>query len=207
MNSLRKFFGGTHLNFVGDFPCSPAMNTGRYILSQIIELVERKTLSRLVARYGAEERVRHFKCLRQFICMVFAQMTSRDGLRDIATCLNARPKALYHLCFAEKVAKLTLAEANENRDWRIWEDLAMSLMRKARPLYAGEDLGIDLTIRSMRWIPPRSIFRSLFSHGRISGRRKQESRCTPRSTCVALFQPASTLLERASTTWDAIFQE
>ncbi len=80
------------------------MNTGRYVLSQIIELVERKTLSRLVARYGAEERVRHFKCRQQFICMVFAQMTSRDGLRDIAK----------------------------------------SLMRKARPLYAGEDLGIDL---------------------------------------------------------------
>jgi hypothetical protein len=120
------------------------MNSGRYVLSQIIELVERKTLSRLVARYGAEERVRHFKCRQQFICMVFAQMTSRDGLRDIATCLNARPETLYHLGFTEKVAKSTLAEANESRDWRIWEDLAKSLMRKARPLYAGEDLGIDL---------------------------------------------------------------
>ena len=120
------------------------MNTGRYVLSQIIELVDRKTLSRLVARYGAEERVRHFKCRQQFICMVFAQMTSRDGLRDIATCLNARPETLYHLGFTEPVAKSTLAEANENRDWRIWEDLAKSLIRKAKPLYAEEDLGIDL---------------------------------------------------------------
>ncbi len=120
------------------------MNSGRYVLSQIIELVERKTLSRLVARYGAEERVRHFKCRQQFICMVFAQMTSRDGLRDIATCLNARPETLYHLGFTGTVAKPTLAEANENRDWRIWEDLAKSLIRKARPLYGGEDLGIDL---------------------------------------------------------------
>ena len=120
------------------------MNTGRYVLSQIIELVARKTLSRLVARYGAEERVRHFKCRQQFICMVFAQMTSRDGLRDIATCLNARPETLYHLGFCEPVAKSTLAEANENRDWRIWEDLAKSLIRKAKPLYAEEDLGIDL---------------------------------------------------------------
>ena len=120
------------------------MNTGRYVLSQIIELVDRKTLSRLVARYGAEERVRHFKCRQQFICMVFAQMTSRDGLRDIATCLNAKSDTLYHLGFTEPVAKSTLADANENRDWRIWEDLAKSLMRKARPLYAGEDLGIDL---------------------------------------------------------------
>ena len=120
------------------------MNTGRYVLSQIIELVDRKTLSRLVARYGAEERVRHFKCRQQFICMVFAQMTSRDGLRDIATCLNARPDTLYHLGFCEPVAKSTLAEANENRDWRIWEDLAKSLIRKAKPLYAEEDLGIEL---------------------------------------------------------------
>jgi hypothetical protein len=120
------------------------MNTGRYVLSQIIELVDRKTLSRLVARYGAEERVRHFKCRQQFICMVFAQMTSRDGLRDIATCLNARPETLYHLGFCEPIAKSTLAEANENRDWRIWEDLAKSLIRKAKPLYTAEDLGVDL---------------------------------------------------------------
>jgi hypothetical protein len=104
------------------------MHTGRYGLSQIIELVERKTLSRLVARYGAEERVRHFKCRQQFICMVFAQMTSRDGLRDIATCINARPETLYHLGFTEKVAKSTLAEANENRDWRIWIAVCTYLM-------------------------------------------------------------------------------
>jgi hypothetical protein len=76
--------------------------------------------------------------------MVFAQMTSRDGLRDITTCLNARSETLYHLGFSEPVAKSTLADANESRDWRIWEDLAKSLMRKARPLYAGEDLGLDL---------------------------------------------------------------
>jgi len=76
--------------------------------------------------------------------MVFAQMTSRDGLRDIATCLNARTETLYHLGFTEPVAKSTLADANETRDWRIWEDLAKSLMKKARPLYAGEDLGLDL---------------------------------------------------------------
>jgi hypothetical protein len=92
------------------------MNTDRYVLSQIIDLVERKTLSRLVARYGAEERVRHFKCRQQFICMVFAQLTSREGLRDIATCLNARPETLYHLGFTEKVAKSTLAEASTKGD-------------------------------------------------------------------------------------------
>jgi hypothetical protein len=120
------------------------MNTGRFIISQVLDLVHRQTLDRIVKRYEPTLSVRHFGCRQQLTCMVFAQMTSRDGLRDIATCLNARPETLYHLGFYEPVAKSTLADANENRDWRIWEDLAKNLMRKARPLYAGEDLGIDL---------------------------------------------------------------
>jgi hypothetical protein len=120
------------------------MNSGRFILSQILDLVDRKMLSRLVERYEAESRVRHFGCRQQLICMVFAQLTWREGLRDITTCLNARPATLHHLGFSQPVAKSTLADANEQRDWRIWEDLAKILMRKARPLYAGEDLGLDL---------------------------------------------------------------
>lgn len=76
--------------------------------------------------------------------MAFAQLTWREGLRDIADCLNARPAARYHLGFREPIAKSTLADANEQRDWRLWEDLAKSLMRKAHPLYAGEDLGLDI---------------------------------------------------------------
>ena len=120
------------------------MNSGRYILSQVLDLVDRKTLTRLVERYDAESRVRHFGCRQQLICMAFAQLTWREGLRDIATCLNAKPEALYHLGFREPVAKSTLADANEQRDWRLWEDLARGLMRKARALYAGEDLGLEL---------------------------------------------------------------
>jgi hypothetical protein len=120
------------------------MNSGRYILSQVLDLVDRKTLSRLVERYNAESRVRHFGCRQQLICMAFAQLTWREGLRDIATCLNARTETRYHLGFREPVAKSTLADANDQRDWRLWEDLAKSLMRKARPLYAGEDLGLEL---------------------------------------------------------------
>jgi len=120
------------------------MNSGRYILSQVLDLVHRQTLDRLVERYDAESRVRHFGCRQQLICMAFAQLTWREGLRDIATCLNARPETRYHLGFLEPVAKSTLADANELRDWRLWEDLAKSLMRKARPLYAGEDLGLDI---------------------------------------------------------------
>ena len=79
------------------------MNTGRYILSQVLELVHRQTLDRLVHRYDAESKVRYFGCRQQLICMAFAQLTWREGLRDIATCLNARGEALYHLGFQEKV--------------------------------------------------------------------------------------------------------
>jgi hypothetical protein len=120
------------------------MNSGRYVLSQVLDLVDRKSLSRLVQRYDAESKVRHFGCRQQLICMAFAQLTWREGLRDISTCLNARGEALYHLGFRERVAKSTLADANEQRDWRLWEDLAKGLMRKARVLYAGEDLGLEL---------------------------------------------------------------
>jgi len=120
------------------------MNSGRFILSQVLDLVHRQTLDRLVERYDAESRVRHFGCRQQLICMAFAQLTWREGLRDIATCLNAKPTALYHLGFSGPVAKSTLADANEQRDWRLWEDLAKTLMRKARALYAGEELGLDL---------------------------------------------------------------
>ena len=120
------------------------MNSGRYVLSQVLEHIHWQTLKRLSARYGTETRVRHFGCRQQLICMVFAQLTWREGLRDIVTCLNARPEALYHLGFREPVARATLAEANEQRDWRLWEDLAKGLISQARTLYAGEDLGLDL---------------------------------------------------------------
>ncbi len=121
------------------------MNTGRYVLSQIAEMVPRVTIERLADRYGAEKRVKHFGCRQQFLCMLFAQLTWREGLRDIEACLNARPQCLYHLGFRELVARSTLAEANENRDWRMWQDLAQGLISKARKLYAGEDLGIEIS--------------------------------------------------------------
>jgi len=120
------------------------MNTGRFILTQVLDLVRRQTLERLVNKYKAECKVRHFGCRQQLICMAFAQLTWREGLRDIADCLNARPSALYHLGFREPVAKSTLADANEQRDWRLWEDLAKGLIRKARRLYATEELGLDI---------------------------------------------------------------
>jgi hypothetical protein len=120
------------------------MNTGRYVLSQILDMVHRQTLDRCVTRYHAEQKVRHFSCRQQLICMIFAQLTWREGLRDIEACLNAKPQCLYHLGFRQPVARSTLAEANENRDWRMWQDLTQGLIAKARRLYANEDLGVEL---------------------------------------------------------------
>ena len=120
------------------------MNCGRYVLSQVLDLVHWQTLARLVGRYDAESRVKHFGCRQQLICMSFAQLTWREGLRDIATCLDAKPETLYPLGFREPVAKSTLADANQQRDWRLWEDLARGLRRKTRALYAREDLGLEL---------------------------------------------------------------
>jgi len=119
------------------------MNTGRYVVSQIMDLVHRQTLDRLVERYGAETRVRHFGCRQQLICMVFAQLTWRESLRDIEACLNAKPETLYHLGFLAPLARSTLAEANEQRDWRLWRDLSRGLIAQARRLYAGENLGLE----------------------------------------------------------------
>jgi hypothetical protein len=120
------------------------MNSGRHILAQILDLVHRETLSRLVSKYNAESKVRHFGVRQQLICMAFAQLTWRNGLRDIEACLNAKAEELYHMGFREPVAKSTLADANETRDWRLWEDLAKNLINRARKLYQGETLGLDL---------------------------------------------------------------
>lgn len=120
------------------------MRTGSYIISQITSRVHREVLNRQVRKYGGNYKVKHFACRQQFIAMAFAQLTYRVGLRDIVDCLNAHPNALHHLGFTAPLARSTLADANESRDWRIWEAVAKGLMRKARKLYANEELAVDL---------------------------------------------------------------
>ena len=119
------------------------MNSSRYVITQVLDLIHRQALDRLAERYNI--RTRHFGCRQQLICMGFAQLTWRESLRDIKECLNAKgAAALYHLGLREPVARVTLAEANEQRDWRLWQDLATGLIKRARRLYAGEDLGLEL---------------------------------------------------------------
>jgi len=89
------------------------MYPGRSVVSQLLDLIHRKSLDRLVDNYDVDSRGRYLGCRQQLNCMAFAQLTWRDGLRDIAGCLNARPEACYHLGFLEPIAKSTLADANE----------------------------------------------------------------------------------------------
>lgn len=114
------------------------MHSGRFILRQLLDLISRHEFNRCVSRYDGDRRVRAFSCWDQFLVMLFAQLTYRDSLRDTEVCLRAWPKQLYHLGLRGSVARSTIADANENRSWRIWSDLAMSLIGRARKLYAGE---------------------------------------------------------------------
>jgi hypothetical protein len=114
------------------------MHRGRFIFSQILDLVCRYEFNKCVDRYGGNRRVRSFSCWDQFLVMLFAQLTYRDSLRDIESCLRAFRTQLYHLGIRGGVSRSTLADANENRSWRIWSDVAMVLIAHARRLYAGE---------------------------------------------------------------------
>jgi hypothetical protein len=97
-----------------------------------------------VVRYDGERKVKHFSCLDQLLCMAFAQLSYRESLRDVEVCLRAMRAKLYHMGIRSHIAKSTLADANENRDWRIYADFAQILIAEARTLYAHEDFGVAL---------------------------------------------------------------
>src|SRR5438874_2053301 len=112
------------------------MNNGRTIFSQLIEYLPNKEFQKCVRRYRGDHYVKKFSCWDQFLSMAFAQLTYRDGLRDIESCLQSVGSKLYHMGFRSKIKKSTLADANELRDWRIYADFAQILIAIARPLYA-----------------------------------------------------------------------
>jgi hypothetical protein len=120
------------------------MSPSRTIFSQVVAHFPKKQFRRLVERYSGDKHVRTFGCWEQFLCMVFAQITFRESLRDIEACLNAFGPKLYHAGIRGKVSRSTLARANELRDWRIYQDFAQHLIKIARKLYANEDFGIEL---------------------------------------------------------------
>ena len=120
------------------------MNLGRTVFSQLISFLPDREFRRCVSRYDGDRRWRGFSCWDQFLCMAFAQLTYRESLRDIEACLRSLGAKLYHMGFRSQVARSTLADANESRDWRIYADFAQVLIRIARPLYARDPIGVDL---------------------------------------------------------------
>ena len=120
------------------------MNEGRSLFAQVLDYAPPHLFHRCVDRYRGNHRVRRFRCWEQFLCMVFAQLTYRESLRDIEACLNAVSRRLYHLGFRAPVRRSTLADANEKRDYRIYADFAQILIAEARRLYASEPLDLAL---------------------------------------------------------------
>ena len=120
------------------------MNTGKTLFSQLMDFLPTHEFNRCVRRYRGNQRVRRFSCRDQFLCMAFAQLTYRESLRDIETCLRSIQHKLYHCGFRSTVARNTLARANEKRDWRIYADLAHLLIPRARRLYLNETFGVAL---------------------------------------------------------------
>jgi hypothetical protein len=120
------------------------VNQGRTAFSQLISVLPDREFRRCVARYGGDARLRGFSCWDQYLSMAFAQLTYRDGLRDIEACLRSLGGKLYHMGFRGRVARSTLADANDAHDWRIYADFAEVLIRMARPLYASDPIGVEL---------------------------------------------------------------
>lgn len=120
------------------------MNKGRIILSQLLDFLPRYDLDKCIHRYQGNHRIRTLSCYAQFAVMLFAQLTFRESLRDIVACLGAMKGKLFHAGIPGEIARSTLADANESRDWRIFGDFAQLLIQRARNLYSDEDIGIDL---------------------------------------------------------------
>jgi hypothetical protein len=120
------------------------MNIGQTVFSQLLDHLPRYEFQKCVSRYHGEYQQKSFSCWDQLLCMAFAQFTYRESLRDIEACLRSMSGKLYHMGFRGKVARSTLADANENRHWRIFADFAQVLIGIARPLYANDPIGVEL---------------------------------------------------------------
>ena len=120
------------------------MHAGKLVFAQLMEHLPLRTFHQCVARYSGRYPTLKFSHFDQFLCMAFAQLTYRESLRDIETCLRAHQAKLYHLGIRGNIAKSTLADANEQRDCRIYMDFAMSLIQTARKLYGSDSFAVEL---------------------------------------------------------------
>ncbi len=120
------------------------MHTGRFVFSELISHLPHKEFQKCVTLYDGDCHHRRFSCWDQYLAMAFAQLTYRESLRDIEACLGSMQSKLYHLGFRGKVARSTLADANEVHDWRIFADFAQYLIGVARSLHAEDPIGVEL---------------------------------------------------------------
>jgi Transposase DDE domain/Domain of unknown function (DUF4372) len=120
------------------------MNEGRTVFAQLLDFLPKYEFDKCVERYHGNFRVRKLPTYEQFLVLAFAQLTWRESLRDIETCLASFGPKLYHSGIRQPTARSTLADANEKRDWRIFADFAHVLIQQATTLYAGEPFGFEL---------------------------------------------------------------
>jgi len=121
------------------------MHAGKLVFAQLMAHLPLHTFRQCVANYPSRYPTLKFSHLDQFLCLAFAQLTYRESLRDIETCLRAHQAKLYHLGIRGNIAKSTLADANESRDWRIYQDFALSQIKVARQLYSQDSFAAELT--------------------------------------------------------------
>jgi len=123
------------------------MNNGKYVFSQLFEFVSYNDFLKCVKKYDGDYKTKHFSCWKQFLCMSFGQLTHRESLSDTILCLRTNNLKLYHLGIGQAISKSTLSKANENRDWRIYQDFALILIDHAKKLYDG-DSQLDVDIKN-----------------------------------------------------------
>ena len=131
------------------------MNIGKTVFSQLLDFLPTYQFHKCVKRYNGNYKVQSFSCLDQYCSMAFAQLTYRESLRDIEACLRAVPSRLYHMGIRGNISRSTLADANENRDWRIYAELAQSLIATARDLYREDSFIEDLDEPYTPWTQQR----------------------------------------------------
>ena len=120
------------------------MYSGQVIFAQLMEFLPRHDFDACVRRYRGNFRVRGFSCHDQFLAMAFAQLTFRESLRDIETCLEPFKSKLYHAGFRGQVSRSTLADANRSRDWRMYADFAQCLIVRVRALYIQDGFAVEI---------------------------------------------------------------
>ena len=161
------------------------MNSGKFVFSQIVQFLPRRIFDRIVEKHRGNYRVKHFTCWNQMLCMIFGQLSNRESLRDLNLTINAHRNKTYHLGFGHKVSKSTLADANENRSWLIYQDFAYYLIGEARkicidkksndfsfsnPVYAVDSSTIDLCLNLFWWASFKTTKAGIKLHTQIDVR-------------------------------------